>query len=88
MKNNLNRKLSQNKTILSKKIGGGSTKQLSNLTKYSLNQNTTKLSLGDRTLASNKLSGQSQSTVKKGRVPKNLSNLQIDEHVEQRLNEI
>ena len=66
------------------------TTQFSNLTKYSLNNNTTKLSLGDRTLATNKLQlhNQSKSTIKKAKGTKKLSCVQIDEHLDKRINEI
>lgn len=87
MKTSSSNKLPQNRTVY-KKIGTGNTTQLSNLTKYSLNHNTTKLSLGDKTLGSNKLGAQNQSTTKKNRWDKNVLNLKIDDRVEKRLNEI
>ena len=85
-----NSKLSQKKLSTYKKIGAGNTTTLSNLTKYSLNQNTTKLTLGDRTLALNRTGthNQSRSTIKKGKKTNKLSNLHIEEHVEKRLREV
>ncbi len=86
-----NNKLSQNRAIIYKKISTvGNTTQLSNLTKYSLNQNTTKLTLGDRTLASNKatIQNQSKSTIKKSKCGKRSSNIQMEDHVEHKMKEI
>ncbi len=67
-----------------------STTQVSNLTKYSLNNNTTKLSLGDRNSGASKLQlhNQSKSTIKKGKGAKKLSSVQLEEHIDNRMKEI
>jgi hypothetical protein len=90
-RNSSNSKLSQNRAILSKKMPiNNNTTQFSNHTKYSLANNTTKLSLGDRTLGAQKLqpNNQSKSTIKKGKGTKKLSNIQLNDHVDKRISEI
>jgi len=90
VKTGSNNKLNQNKTNIYKIISLGNTTKLSNLTKLSLNHNTTKLSLGDKTKTSYKLRGntQSKSTIKKVKCERKMSNLQIHDHIEHKLNEI
>ena len=82
-----NSKLSRNKSIIYKKPMGNTT-NLTNITKLSLNHNTTKLSLGDRSLAVNKLNchNQSKTTIKKHKGGKKISNLEIDENIETKIN--
>jgi hypothetical protein len=89
-RNSSNGKLSQNRIILYKKVPMSNTTQVSNLTKYSLNNNTTKLSLGDRASGTSKLQlhNQSKSTIKKGKGTKKPSSMQLDEHLDNRMKEI